>query len=89
MSHTDDLSAKPWLVDSAVPVLPSEEEEDLRAAMRDLLGASDIDEVRRVSAASLGYSPEMWSALTGSMSVTTMAVPEPSVSDTDSPTCAR
>lgn len=77
MSHTDDLSTKPWLVDSSVPVLPSEEEEDLRAAMRDLLGTGDIDEVRRVAATALGHSPAMWSALTGSMSVTTMAVPEP------------
>ncbi|AFR51020.1 acyl-CoA dehydrogenase family protein [Gordonia sp. KTR9] len=77
MSNAHAQSTKPWLVDSSVPVLPSEEEDDLRAAMRDLLGTSDIDEVRRVANTSPGYSRQVWSALTESMSVTTMAVPEP------------
>ena len=69
-------AASPDAVDADALLPPGDAA--LRAAMRDLLeSAGDIDEVRRVAGTEVGHSAELWSALAESMSVMTMAVPEP------------
>ncbi|ORJ92574.1 acyl-CoA dehydrogenase [Prescottella equi] len=68
-----------WTVDNSVHLLPSEEENDLRAAVRTVLeSAGDVDAVRQTSSTDIGYSPELWRQMTDSMSVTTMTIPEAS-----------
>ncbi|TYQ11884.1 UNVERIFIED_ORG: acyl-CoA dehydrogenase [Gordonia westfalica J30] len=70
-------SGRPWSIDTAIPLLPTDEESDLRDAIRSLLAsAGDIEDVRRITESELGYSSEVWSELATSMAVTTMAVPE-------------
>ncbi len=70
-------AGRPWSIDASIPLLPNDEEADLRDAVRSLLtSAGDIEDVRRISESELGYSSQVWTELTTSMAVTTMAVPE-------------
>lgn len=70
-------AGRPWSIDTTIPLLPTEEENDLRDAVRSLLSsAGDIEEVRRIVETEPGYSRGLWSELASSMAVTTMAVPE-------------
>ncbi len=64
-------------VDASLNLLPSTEERDFREALRALLDSQgDIESVRTLTSGTPGYSIPLWSELTQSMAVTSVAADE-------------
>lgn len=72
-----NAAAGPLGILGNVPLIPGEDETDLRETLRGMLTATGgIEDIRRTADTGPGYSTDLWRELTESMSVTSMAVPE-------------